>query len=183
MKSRAINKYHTFVRLHFFSDFTMVNSDWHEGGCFCGAVRFRVRGDAIWKNGCASNSCVKSHGAPYVVWAGFDRSNHEIIQGSLSAYRSKPNVIREFCPGCGSTLSYGKDAVGDKALAEAASIIYIAVANLDDPGHYPPDEVVHGLEKIEWFHLGGDIPVRDFTSPSCGHLQFGGIKQPQTGKS
>ena len=157
----------------------MVDSEWHEGGCFCGSVRFRVRGDSIWKAGCTCNSCVKSHGAPYVVWAGFDRSNYEVVQGNLSAYRSPPNVIRAFCPSCGSNLSYGKDAAGDQALEEAASIIYIAVANLDNPDLYPPDEVVHGKEKIKWFHLGGDIPIHDFISPKAGHLQFGGIDRPQ----
>ena len=158
----------------------MTNSSWHEGGCFCGDVRFRVRGDAVWKAGCTCNSCVKSHGAPYVVWAGFDRGNFAVIRGNLTSYISQPNVIREFCPKCGSTLTYGKDAAGNQALEEAAKVIYIAVASLDNPSVYPPDEVVHGQEKIGWLQLGNDIPIRDFISPSAGHLQFGGINQPQT---
>ena len=155
----------------------MANSEWHDGSCFCGSVRFRVRGDSIWKAGCTCNSCVKSHGAPYVVWAGFNRDNYEIVQGNLSAYRSRPNVVREFCPSCGSTLTYRKEAAGDQKLEEAASVIYIAVANLDNPNLYPPDEVVHGQEKFKWLHLGDNMPIRDSISPTSGHLQFGGINQ------
>jgi hypothetical protein len=153
----------------------MTDLEWHEGGCFCGAVRYRVRGEAVWKAGCTCNTCVKMHAAPYVVWAGFDRANYELIDGEPTAFRSSPHALREFCPDCGSTLTYGKVADGVAELEEAARIISIAVASLDDPGVYPPDEVVHGRERIGWLHLSDAIPLRDFISPDAGHLQFGGI--------
>jgi hypothetical protein len=140
----------------------MVDGKWHAGGCFCGAVRYRVRGDAVWKAGCTCNTCVKMHAAPYVVWAGFDRADHELTRGQPMVFKSSPHVVREFCPNCGSTLTYGKEAGGVAALEQAARVIYVAVASLDDPGAYPPD---------------GDIPVREFVSPTAGHLQFGGIDE------
>ena len=129
---------------------TMGDLEWQEGGCFCGAVRFHVRGDAIWKSGCTCNTCVKMHAAPYVVVAGFDRDNFELILGRLTQFRSSPHVIREFCPNCGSTLTYAKDARGAPELEEAARAIYVAVASLDNPDAYPPDEVVHTQEAIGW---------------------------------
>ena len=153
----------------------MGDLEWQEGGCFCGAVRFHVRGDAIWKSGCTCNTCVKMHAAPYVVVAGFDRDNFELILGRLTQFRSSPHVIREFCPNCGSTLTYAKDARGTPELEEAARVIYVAVASLDNPEAYPPDEVVHTLEAIGWMHFADDIPLRDSISPAAGHLQFGGI--------
>ena len=115
------------------------------------------------------------HGAHYVVWAGFDRSAFELSQGELVAFRSSPNVIRQFCPRCGATLTYEKDVRDDPALDEAASVVYIAVATLDDPGAYPPDEVVHVRERIIWLDLGDNIPQHELVSPEAGHLQFGGI--------
>jgi hypothetical protein len=117
------------------------------------------------------------HAAPYVVWAGFNRADYELTRGQPTAYRSSPHGVREFCPNCGSTLNYGKEAGGVAALEEAARIIYVAVASLDDPAAYPPDEVVHARERIDWFHPAGDIPVQEFVSPTAGHLQFGGIDQ------
>lgn len=155
----------------------MIESEWHEGGCFCGSVRYRVRGAAVWRAGCTCNTCVKMHAAPYVVWAGFDRSDFELTSGTLAAFGSSRHVVREFCPNCGSTLTYGKIAHGVPSLEEASCIVYIAVASLDDPSAYPPDEVVHGRERIVWLHLDGSIPMREFISQHAGHLQFGGIEE------
>lgn len=114
--------------------------------------------------------------------AGFDRSNFEIAEGRPSDYRSSPHVLRAFCPSCGSTLTYRKDASGVPELEAAARLISIAVASLDDPALLPPDEVVHGQEKIGWMHFGEDIPVRQFISEHAGHLQFGGINHEEAEK-
>ncbi len=148
----------------------------HEGGCFCGAVRYAVGGAAVWKAGCCCRTCVKMHGAPYVVWAGFEASAFELLRGNLAAFRSSPNVLRRFCPRCGTTLTYEKEALGDAALEQAASIVYVAVATLDDSRAYPPDEVVHARERIDWLDLGHGIPLREHLSSDAAHLQFGGIK-------
>jgi hypothetical protein len=155
----------------------MDESEWQEGGCFCGSVRYRVRGNAVWKAGCTCSTCVKMHAAPYVVWAGFDRADYQLTEGDPATFRSSSRVTREFCSNCGSTLTYGKDASDAPELEEAARIIYVSVASLDDPSAYPPDEVVHAQERIGWLHLGDSIPLREFVSPSAGHLQFGGIDQ------
>jgi hypothetical protein len=40
---------------------------------------------------------------------------------------------------------------------------------------YPPDEIVHGAERISWLNLDGSIPIREFISPDAGQLQFGGL--------
>jgi hypothetical protein len=153
----------------------MEDHEWKQGGCFCGAIRYCVEGDAVWQAGCTCNTCVKMHTAPYVVWAGFDRNNYKILSGEPTQYISSKHVIREFCPICGSTLTYGKDAKGLPELEAAAQLIYIAVASFDDPNSFPPAEIVHGREKIEWMNFAGNIPVREFVSKSAGDLQFGGI--------
>jgi hypothetical protein len=155
----------------------MDNSDWKFGGCFCGDVRFKVRGQAIWKAGCTCTSCMKMHAAPYVVWAGFDQVDFEITKGDLQGFHSSPHAVREFCGRCGSTLTYRKVSHGDPELEHAASIVYISVASLDDPSVFPPDKVVHGQEMIRWLNLDASIPIHDFVSPDAGNLQFGGLSQ------
>ena len=115
------------------------------------------------------------HAAPYVVWAGFDVDDFEVAEGIPNQFRSSNHVVREFCGRCGTTLTYKKIADGVAELEAAARIVYVAVASLDDPAKYPPDEVVHGAEKIEWFNLDGTIPIREFISPDAGELQFGGL--------
>ena len=154
----------------------MAEPHWHEGGCFCGDVRYRVRGEAVWKAGCTCQDCVRIQAAPYVVWAGFDQANFELLRGTPTVFHSSPNVVRQFCPRCGSTLTYRKDAEGRPDLAEAASVIYIAVPGLDDPSLYPPDEVIHYRERARWLELAGSIPRHDVLSPTMGHMQFAGIE-------
>ena len=148
----------------------------HEGGCFCGSVRYAVGGSSVWKAGCCCRSCVKMHGAPYVVWAGFERAAFELVQGEPLPFKCSPHVIRRFCPRCGTTLTYEKDAQGYPALEEAAGVIYVAVATLHHPEVYPPDEVVHAGERIEWLDLGNKIPLRESLSAQAGHLQFAGLR-------
>ena len=153
----------------------MKDLKWYEGGCFCGGVRYRVRGNAVWKAGCTCSSCVKMHSAPVVAWAGFNQSDFEITRGDPTKFCSSKHVVRSFCPVCGSTLTYGKHAKGVAELKAAASLVYIAVASLDDPELYPPDEIVHGQEMFSWMQFSEDIPVRPFVSEAAGQLQFGGI--------
>lgn len=153
----------------------MTEPEYQDGGCFCGMVRYRVKGPAIWKAGCTCYTCVRMHTAPYVVWAGFDRVNFEVTAGAPKAFRSSTHVLRTFCPKCGSTLTYEKDAAGTPELEAAASLVYIAVASLDNPELFPPDEIVHSREKLSWMEFGTSIPVRDFISDAAANLQFGGV--------
>jgi len=149
------------------------HSEDHEGGCFCGNVRYRVRGQSVWAAGCCCRSCVKMHSAPYVVWAGFHRSAFELLRGNPVAFRSSPHVIRKFCGKCGTALTYEKDAAYEPKLEEAASVVYISVPTLDEPEAYPPTEVVRAGERIKWLDLGCTIPLRETLSPSAEHLQAG----------
>ncbi|NKB54622.1 MAG: hypothetical protein GKR97_20865 [Rhizobiaceae bacterium] len=115
------------------------------------------------------------HSAPFVAWAGFDGENFEVTSGFLRQFHSSPHAVREFCGRCASTLTYRKISLGVEELKQAARLVYISVASLDNPSAFPPDEVVHGKEMIDWFNLDSPIPVRDFISSTAGHLQFGGL--------
>ena len=152
-----------------------MSKRWNAGGCFCGELRYRVRGDAVWKAGCTCSSCQKIHAAPYVVWAGFNKTDFEYTRGTAKEFASSPHVRREFCPSCGTSVTYRKVAAGVPSLEAAARLIYIAVVSLDDPSLYPPDEIVHGQEKPAWMLFGDEIPVHQFISEEAGDLQFGGI--------
>jgi hypothetical protein len=144
----------------------------HLGGCACGHVRYHVSGPSVWCAGCCCRSCTLNHGAPYVVWAGFERSAFAFIGGDRTkSFRSSAPVIRRFCPECGTALTYEKDAGVDPAYEAAENIVYIAVSTLDDPSVYPPTEVVRASERANWLDLGMSIPLRDVLSPTAAHLQ------------
>lgn len=41
------------------------------GGCHCGAVRYEISGDPLWKSMCFCHICTRTVGAPIVAWVGF----------------------------------------------------------------------------------------------------------------
>ena len=43
-----------------------------EGGCGCGAVRYRVTGAPQWASHCHCRDCRRTAGAPYVTYVGLD---------------------------------------------------------------------------------------------------------------
>ena len=43
-----------------------------EGGCLCGAVRYRAFWPAYGITHCHCQTCRRASGAPFVTWAGFD---------------------------------------------------------------------------------------------------------------
>jgi hypothetical protein len=55
----------------------------HEGGCLCGAVRYRVSGPLGDVVHCHCLMCQRSSGAPIVTWA-----------------------VRRFCPRCGCQIAF-----------------------------------------------------------------------------
>ena len=49
----------------------MVESTYTEGGCLCGAIRYRVIAEPIARSICHCLSCRRASGAPSVAWAVF----------------------------------------------------------------------------------------------------------------
>src|SRR5262245_66369257 len=77
-----------------------------EGGCFCGAIRYRVSGSPTNKMVCHCQSCRRVAAAPVVAWVTFPRAQFELLRGEPAAFNSSEPVRRTFCPGCGTPLTY-----------------------------------------------------------------------------
>ena len=52
-----------------------------EGGCLCGAVRYRVSGDPVAATLCHCRSCRRASGGVTVAWAVFDKDAFEWLKG------------------------------------------------------------------------------------------------------
>jgi hypothetical protein len=81
-----------------------LRRDERRGGCLCGAVRYRVRGDFSQPNPCHCHMCRRYHGAP----GAFIGSRRDLVdltgETDLLWYAASPKAERGSCWHCGSKL-------------------------------------------------------------------------------
>jgi len=103
----------------------MQPSTIHEGGCLCGAIRYRVTSAPTALVVCHCRSCRLSSGAPSLAWAIFRAADFAFTRGAPAMFASSPGVERGFCSRCGTTLTYsGSDRtnVADVTKAQAVPL-------------------------------------------------------------
>ncbi len=124
--------------------------DTHEGGCLCGAVRYRIDGPIDSVSHCHCNSCRRSAGAAVVTWFTVRREQLAWTAGRPKRFASSPGVTREFCGDCGTDLTYANE--------KAANTIDITIGSLDCAAGHPADHHVWTADRLPWLHLDDDLP-------------------------
>src|SRR5262245_62100457 len=95
------------------------------GGCLCGAVRYRVRGEPVDTGYCHCTLCRRSAGAPVNAWTTFPIGAFAFTRGKPKAFRSSPHAVRHFCRRCGTQLTFRKTPKPES--------VDVTVATLDRP--------------------------------------------------
>lgn len=121
-----------------------------EGGCLCGAIRFRTTGRPIWLSYCHCRDCRKASGAPITAFVGFRKDQVDTLKGTAQVYDSSPGIQRRFCNRCGTPLSY------DDARLEGE--IYIMVGTFDEPERFKPERHAWVTQRLPWLHIRDDLP-------------------------
>ena len=119
------------------------------GGCFCGAVRYRVRGEPHPVCHCHCLNCRRSSGAPFVTWAEFDSADLTFVSGEPGTYVQEERVERTFCRECGTSLTYRR---------RQSSRLDVAVASLDDPESVTPADHLWTSRQLSWIRLDDGLP-------------------------
>ena len=70
-----------------------------EGGCLCGAIRYRVTGEPVAATLCHCRSCRRASGGTNVAWAVFDKSALEWLADEPVAYSSSRGIEWLHCHG------------------------------------------------------------------------------------
>lgn len=83
----------------------------HEGGCLCGAVRYRTVGEPVRAMACHCGTCRRRSGSVFAVGVYFEESQVTITQGELRSYEFHSSESgrwfrNEFCVQCGSTVTW-----------------------------------------------------------------------------
>ena len=122
----------------------------YEGGCLCGAVRFRAVGAPFDATLCHCRSCRGAAGAPLVAWVSFPRAGFAFTRGEPARFRSSPPVERTFCARCGTPLSYAHE--GD------AGTIDVTTVSLDSAAELAPRDHTWTSHALAWMRELDALP-------------------------
>jgi hypothetical protein len=131
-----------------------------EGGCLCGAVRYRVTKAPLDSGYCHCRMCQKSSGAPLQASAEFPADAFEVVKGTPKAYRSSRGVVRHFCPDCGSQLTF--------RAAVNPTFISVNLPTLDHTEALSPRMHIWTSSRLPWFEVKDDLPRYVHEGPPVG---------------
>jgi len=121
-----------------------------DGGCLCGAVRYRLHDRPKPGADCHCEDCRRASGAPYVTWCCAPSKAIEILSGELCKVQFATR-LRSFAACCGTPL-FIQDEVN-------AEWIDLTVSSLDHPTILPPVAAIWTEDKLPWVSLDPSRPA------------------------
>ena len=120
-----------------------------EGRCYCGALRYEVDGDPMFKGQCHCRECQYiSGGSPNMLLAMPD-AGFSYTKGAAKEFRRSDldnPVTREFCADCGTHI-----------LSRAPGVpgaVILKVGTLDDPSAFgDPQMAIYTIDKQSFHHI------------------------------
>ena len=120
------------------------------GRCLCGAVRYRAEGPPLRVSHCHCEQCRRAGGGVALTFAGFETAKVTFEGLPMKRVRSTDFASREFCPECGSPITFRFD--------QRPEHIGITVGTLDNPEKTPAIRHNFTSEKIPWVTLDPHLP-------------------------
>ena len=121
-----------------------------EGGCLCGAVRYRATGAPYDVTHCHCTLCRRASGAPFVTWFSISAAGFELLRGAPARFASSAEAVRTFCPSCGTPLTFQINAVPQE--------IDVTVCSLDEPERVVPEDHTFVRSRLHWIALDDHLP-------------------------
>jgi hypothetical protein len=129
-----------------------------EGGCLCGAIRYRATIEPGVGTLCHCRSCRLASGAPSVAWSVFPADAFAFTRGTPVEFESTTGVLRSFCGACGTPLTYRRGI--------ASKTVDVTTATLDNADAFAPTKEIWVAEKLSWERLNDDM--LHFAASSAG---------------
>lgn len=121
-----------------------------EGGCLCGAIRYRITATPIALSICHCRTCQLAAGAPTVAWTDVLSRDFTLLSGLPREHESSSGILRGFCAACGTPLTYRRTAKPDR--------IDVTTASLDRPQDFAPNEEIWVAHRITWEATNPALP-------------------------
>lgn len=128
----------------------MPNAEYFEGGCLCGAIRYRAASQPLRGVICHCETCRKHSGAPALAFVHFAKESFSWLRAEPAWYRSSTFAERGFCPICGSTLGMREEVLTDR--------VQVCAGSLDEPARATIQDHVWTSSQLHWFDIRDDLP-------------------------
>jgi hypothetical protein len=126
-----------------------------EGGCYCGALRYRANGDPIFKGQCHCRECQYISGGHPNIVMGLPEAGFSYVKGTPKTFRRsdlQDPVAREFCADCGTHILTRTHRVPGAVL--------LKVGTLDDPSIFGgPQMVIFTIDKQSFHYVPEGVPT------------------------
>lgn len=134
----------------------MTDKAGFEGGCTCGAVRYRMHRAPLFVHCCHCRWCQRETGAAFALNGLLEATELTVLKGQVEMIDTPTNSGRgqriARCPDCHvalwSNYSSAKDAIH-----------FVRIGTLDDPDAFPPDIHIFTSSKQPWVILEGGAPA------------------------
>ena len=131
-----------------------------EGGCLCGALRYRVTKTPTDAAYCHCRMCQRRSGAPAVATVEVPVDGFAFSQGEPAAYRSSATAHRVFCRDCGSEIYF--------SLIDNPSGRSLNLGTLDNAEAVRPVKHIWTNSQLSWFDVDDDLPRYAEYAPEDG---------------
>ena len=123
-----------------------------EGGCACGAVRYRLESTPVDAGWCHCRTCQLNSGSPAMVFASVPAGHLVWTRGGdkVKSFASSTFGHRSFCGECGTPFLMQVD--------HQPETVDFSVATLDDPDAVAPGFHIFHESRIAWFDTADDLP-------------------------
>jgi hypothetical protein len=125
-----------------------------EGGCSCGAIRYRLTSDPLFTHCCHCLNCQRQTGSAFVINLLIEADRMELLARDprpVDVPREDGSAQRIFrCPICQVAVfsQYGRPDVN-----------FVRGGTLDDPSSVSPDVHIFTRSKLRWITLPESVPA------------------------
>ncbi|MCP5145881.1 MAG: GFA family protein [Gammaproteobacteria bacterium] len=125
-----------------------------DGGCLCGAIRYRLNGPFLFVSQCCCKDCQKATGTGHTTIIGVPGPQLQILAGTPKTYTSRGDsggdVVRHFCAECAGRLYTSGTLPGE--------IVMIQAGSLDEPWQITPESVIYVKDALPWDKFDPALP-------------------------
>jgi hypothetical protein len=117
------------------------------GGCLCGSVSYRIRGELRDVVFCHCSRCRRTHGH-VAAYTACPRADLEVEDGGTLRWFAQDGRRRGFCAGCGASLFWERDG---------SETVSVAAGTLDEPTGLRPRSHIFTASAGDYYEIADGL--------------------------